>query len=767
MMTLSFNTISEALSQPKSRFFGVGYENGRYAANDEVSFFRHKLPDPELTFDISNNKTLVNVNMNGLIKYITVYNGQYASDNIPGVWMCKDFRKSGPYAFALKLGEWRYDLGLDDLPYTTSLLDNLFPVTEYRLGDVKATLLIYTPISADGTARLRGAVYGLHVENRSGQEVDGEVLLPRPDTEADRLFSGPDVCIYPVEREDGYAAGGAVPFHLAPGQSVWVPVVICPPGEETALLIGEKGTLYWLNETWAYYRGMLGRLQMRDDPFAAEFYERAMLQSLGSIAMDRQGAVVGSNWGTYPTTEFTWNKDMYFSLLPFHTAEPELFKQGVLWFLKHGVRPAGNRYSGGISHSLSNSLSSVVMAGLYYRSTGDKRFFLEWPDIDISIRKLLEETLRTRNQDGPWLFPSDWLSDAYSLGDYHTGSNVVAWAAFHHYARIVREVFGDMETAEHYRTVAASIREDLQRHNTVEGPFGLQYTEGTSAGGDALKGDSSKYKGNYDDFGMQFIGHLMKDGSIDLFHRDGEESDTILMPLYGYASYDDTAYRHYMQFSLSPANPTYNPESRGIQWGEHAACTFPGYMSGMGMLTDFASMSGTDGYLTEIRKLTDADGSLWWWPYLNGASYGDVVRHHNCGKCGWASGVFSGLFTSRILGIAYDAPARQLSFRPLRAAGSFAWEGARLGSGVFNLSFRREDCIVEAVAANFGAKLVTVLVELPCEQGASPRTFVNGKPAGGRVDNGYYNGCTTVIFQETLQPGESKSFIIIAYAPCK
>ncbi|GJM78861.1 hypothetical protein HMSSN139_13570 [Paenibacillus sp. HMSSN-139] len=404
-MTLSFKSISEALALPRSRFFGVVYENGRYAANDEVSFFGLKLPDPELTFDISNNKTLVNVNMNGSIKYVTVYNGQYASDNIPGVWMCKDFRKTGPYAFGLKLGEQRVDLGQDDLPYATSLLDNLFPVTEFRFGDVQATLLVYSPISADGAVRLRGTVYGLHVENRSGQAIHGEVRLPRPDTEEDSLFSGPDVCIYPVEREDWYAASGAVSFRLDPGHDVWIPVVICPPGDETPRLVNEKGTLYWLNETWAYYRGMLGRLEMKDDPFAAEFYERAMLQSLGSIAMDRQGAVVGSNWGTYPTTEFTWNKDMYYSFLPFHTAEPELFKLGALWFLEHGVRPVGNRYPGGISHSLSNSLSSVVMAGLYYRSTGDKRFFLERLDIDLNIRKLLEEMLRTRKPDAHGFSP--------------------------------------------------------------------------------------------------------------------------------------------------------------------------------------------------------------------------------------------------------------------------------------------------------------------------------------------------------------------------
>lgn len=49
-MTLSFKTISEALALPKSRFFGVVYENGRYAANDEMSFFGLKLPRPRTDF---------------------------------------------------------------------------------------------------------------------------------------------------------------------------------------------------------------------------------------------------------------------------------------------------------------------------------------------------------------------------------------------------------------------------------------------------------------------------------------------------------------------------------------------------------------------------------------------------------------------------------------------------------------------------------------------------------------------------------------------
>lgn len=727
-----FTTISEALSQPKSSHFGVLYKNGRYTANDPHSFFGRKLPDPELTFDVANNKTLVNVHMNGSIKNVTVYNSSYYSDNIPGVWMCKDFREAGPYAFKLKLGDKQVNLGSDDLPYTTSLLDNLFPVTEYLLGDVTATLLVFTPVSADGDLRLRGVVYGLQVENRSEQAVTGEVILPSADTSEEHLFSGPEFCIHAAEREP--AGSFTTPFSLDPGQSLWVPAVIYPAGDSAPLIIDAKGTTYWLNETWAYFRGITGRLKMNDDPFAAEFYERAILQCFGSLAMDSQGGIAGANWGTSPTTQFTWNKDMYYALLPFHTAEPELFKQGMLWFLEHGVRPPGNRYKGGITHSLSNSLSSVVMAGLYYLTTGDKQLFLDQPDLHEQVCSLLEETLLTRKEEDLWLFPSVWLSDAYSLGDYHTGSNVMAWAAFFHYARVLEDVFGDTDEAARYRTIAGRIKADLERLATTAGPFGLQYSEGISHLSDRLKDNAEKYTGTYADFGMQFIWNLTENGQINLLHHDGEESDTILMPLYGYTPYDNETYRHYMQFSLSPHNPTYNPESRGIQWGDHSACTFPGYMSGMGMITDAASMSGEDGYFTEIRKLTDADGSLWWWPYNNGALYGDVVRHNNCGKCGWASGVFGGLFVSQILGLTYDAPVRKLTFRPLSPTSSFTWEQVKLGSGCFTVTYRKTNDAVEASVMNHGAEAVTAAVELQNEK--------TGK----------------LIFTETIEPGTTKTF---------
>jgi hypothetical protein len=253
---------------------------------------------------------------------------------------------------------------------------------------------------------------------------------------------------------------------------------------------------------------------------------------------------------------------------------------------------------------------------------------------------------------------------------------------------------------------------------------------------------------------MRFVGPLVRDGHIDLLHHDGEESDTILIPHYGYASYDAPIYSNYMRFSMSGHNPVYNPESRGMQWGERAAATFPGYMNGLGLIRDVATLSGPEGYLTEIRKLTDVDGSLWWWPYYNDAAYGDIVRHHNCGKCAWASGVFASMFVSEILGLSFDGAARRLRFRPFSPSSAFEWVDFPLGERRFSASFRSADGAVEASLANHCDDDVAVEWLIPCADGSS--VMIDGRAACS-VQYKKWNGLTVAAFETALARGSTST----------
>jgi hypothetical protein len=136
--------------------------------------------------------------------------------------------------------------------------------------------------------------------------------------------------------------------------------------------------------------------------------------------MTTDGQIAGSNWGTYPATRPVWLKDMYYSYLPFFVLDPEFFKTGILWFLKRSIRPGGRYFDGDVSHSLVNALTPVVLAGLYFASTGDSPFFTENPDLKPVLTGILKKVLRTRHQE-TGLFPSDWISDVPAIGDYHTG----------------------------------------------------------------------------------------------------------------------------------------------------------------------------------------------------------------------------------------------------------------------------------------------------------------------------------------------------------
>ncbi len=160
------------------------------------------------------------------------------------------------------------------------------------------------------------------------------------------------------------------------------------------------------------------------------------------------------------------------------------------------------------------------------------------------MRASVAGALATR-EGGSALIPSLFLSDGYSLGDVHTGSNAFAWATLDSFATVQNEVLKDAARAAEYAEAAAALRAELEVSNTVEGPAGRHYLEGVSLinAHDRTREPVAKYQGEYRDFGMRYVGLLIDGGYINLLHHAGEESDTILMPHYSYCAYDAAPYR--------------------------------------------------------------------------------------------------------------------------------------------------------------------------------------------------------------------------------
>jgi len=726
-MKVDFKSIDEAISGPKSNFFWVSIAPRSTECGNKESYYAKRICDENLTFDVSNNKVLVNVNLNGTIKFFTTYRQSYPADNsLPGVWWHKDFTKTGPYFYSVQIENELFDLTKVNWPLKTSLLGNIFPLTQLRNDKIEIDLIVYAPISLDGSCRPPAAFYGFRLVNISKSSMKGQVMLPH---------SGLNTF---VTVADGGLYDRVVPFNLAPGQGMWIPTVIAAvPGEETMSEINKFSSLEWLNQTLSYFKGITGDLKMPKDPFTAEFFERAIHQCFHSIGMTREGEVAGSNWGSYPTTQEIWMKDMYYSFLPFFAHEPELFKKGILWFLRRSVRyksdkiiknihvPQGRRMEGGVNHSLSNALTPAIMAGLYYSVTGDKEFFKVHPEVLTNLMSLLNEVLKSRKSD-PYLFPSAWISDGPSRGDFHTGSNVVAWYSFKSVADIIEDVVGDVNLAKHFRIVADNIKRDLDQLNIIEGPLGPQYAEGTNLGRSVV------------------------------FGHDGEESDTTLMPFYGYAKYDDQAYQNHVRVAMTDANPWYRPNTKGIEWEFLTDATFPGYITGLAGVRNHEEMSGPEGCMTIIRRLTDVDGSIWWWPYLRGDVDGAPIRAFPIGgsiigKCGWASGVFVAHFVSQILGLRYDARTKTLKFRPFSPSSDFSWKDFRLGNAFFSVDFRRTEGCIQCSIENQNETGVKVEVELILDRGTEPKKIIiNGEEYKGSVDSGRFFDLATLKVQQIV-----------------
>jgi hypothetical protein len=146
------------------------------------------------------------------------------------------------------------------------------------------------------------------------------------------------------------------------------------------------------------------------------------------------------------------------------------------------------------------------------------------------------------------------------------------------------------------------------------------------------------------------------------------------MPYYGYCAQDAERYLQTMRFSMSAENAAYNDRSKCIQWVPQpnqsmkgVPATIPGYMKGLGTITTQAEFTAPDGFLWNILKIADADGSLWWWPYGSQPAFDLTQPRRGApanGKAGWGTGGFSAMFIDRFLGVSFDAPAATLTVNP-------------------------------------------------------------------------------------------------------
>ena len=685
-----FSEVDALLHQSQTKFFQVSRDDtGRWTTGHGDSYYAGMISNTAPAFTVANGSLEAAVAPDGSID-VCVFGATFPKpSDWPGGWVSWPRITAGPMKFSISTSG-RTDDPSASWALRTSFLMNALPLTEYWSESLDVRVVAYPPVSADGGQRPRALIWGIALRNHSPAALKGELVVSVPETLLIRDAGGQPL------------AGGRIAFALRPGEGAWVPLTVAAHDNTTALAdIGKRESIAWLRETCAYWRRVTGEFSMPGDPFTAELLTRSTVLSLQTAALDDKGNVAGVVSGAYPFQVGDNFRDFYYAILAASERDPDLLRPVIPWFARYAARPADAKFPGGISHSLGNTLNAVMLAGLYYDSTADREFLNSNPELVQTLTGLLEQVIASRKADGPWLFPSRYVSDGKSLGDYHTGSNVCAWRSFKAWARILDECGEDRTTAARYRKIADQIEADLDQHNIIEGPFGRQYIEGTDA-----------------------------DGTVPVMIHDGEETDTTLMPFYGYCRRGEPAYENYMRFAASTYNVAFNPETRGIVWESYgpsakvkpqgwlaAGATFPGYLTALAGCTSRQSLRGKGGYLNEVRRLTDVNGTWWWWPYGTAAKRGQNL-HRELFASGWAEGEFSVLLPANFLGLEYDAPRREFHFAPLPAIGDFAWNDFPMGTDHFSVSFRQGAMTFKNSTAHpvkFGA-LSSPVVEVPAEK---------------------------------------------------
>jgi hypothetical protein len=686
---------AEATTEATAKCFGVD-SSGRLM--DRGSLYRVPkviTQQDRLCFDVSNNRLAASVNAHGLLERCAVQLGvaPVESKATPvGAYVEKIVLRGGPWPWLVSFDGEDF-VRLDELPQPVIRLeDNLIPRYEWRHAAITLVMRVFVAQSA--AERPAALCVAFTVEGSKAVRVKPQACQTAADGSDLRML---------CDRGAGWGElheGQVISLDTGAGASVTAALVLGGDAmamERQTAGLKRRSAVAWADATRSWHRGRYGRLEIPAAPFYAALYERAGELTRQSLMLDLQGGFGGSfNGSDLPPANNVWMRDCFYSTLPQSWLAPELCEAAIPFFLKWGIplRPLGEHAdkfpaASGVTNSLGNSVAGIVLAGEYWRHQANAEFFKSHPEILSLSVAILEQVLASRRED-VFLFPSIYVSDGESRGDFHTGSNIFLWRAFVAVARLAAEVFVREDLADQWSAHALRLRSAI------------------------LANCIGKEGGN-----ERFVEGSMQDHTTISGH-DGEESDVTLAAFYDFCAADDPHYLNAAKYAISSANPYAIAAVQGIWWYAHgrwSSATFPGWMTALASASSEAEMLER---LERIRTLTDGDGSFWWWPFPHDAPLGFDRPLRTNSKCGWAAGVYLALFTSRVLGLRPDGPRREITFSPFVPWDEFSWTGCRLGAIVCDVRYQRRDGLLLLTLRNRSSFPVQVHLRGILPEGTHP-----------------------------------------------
>jgi len=692
-----------------------------------------------LTFEITNNRILCSASSTGLLQHPCIFSRMASSQRRGERFQAEELLGGSPWGFGLRVA----DAQPLRLPMThgstLKLLETVFPIFVYQHGTASVELLAFAPqIGGPDHPNPRALLVIAQVRNQGQGLWQGSLLAPNLRDVAEVNASNgvatpvesphPRFTEHPVPLQPGFEAMicldetqwsptcPEVSLQLEAGQERYLTFGLllgqsCDELRQTATQLRQRSALEWLNETVGGRIQRYGQLSIPENPYYSENYIR--LFEAGSSAL--LYSADGRQFTGGPSGAADFGMALF---------EPDLLLPTLRSQAGFSPRPSGQPAWEGLSYSLTNSVWPLCVMGLYYRMSGDREFFKQNPGLLEFARERLKDILMTRKGE-PYLFPSKNIWDGPARGDYHTGSNILVWLAFDGLATVARQAYEQAALADQWWAVAQKIKGDVFRHCVGDSPLGRRFFEGANVDGSFVQG------------------------------HDGEEAFTTLAPFFGFCEADEPALINHAKLAFTPSNPLYEPAVDGIWWDSPgtswSGTSMPGQMA---MLAAITSEQELLRRLEQFRGLTDADGSVWWWPYLYPCNDRQKVRRRDwpsdCSKCGYAAAIYLCQFISNILGIQVDVAGRRIALRPFCPWPEFGWEGCRLGKATFDFSYERAAGRMSARITNRASDRFNGVIELVLPPGAA---LISREPDGALPTKRF--GRSALRWSGFVEPGKS------------
>lgn len=615
---------------------------------------------------------------------------------------------------ALLLGKMRYELEMENglllsaanRESGTEYLDHYLPVTFTKYPELETKVFSLAPVLEKESLAVssihplpgpEGVCFSIEIKNVSGCTLKGKLRLNfdqkfvnqfehygkrfedytqnpyRAEWDQKLLILWhPEACAA-VQLLDSICEGDAanpriyVPFELREGESriFTTMVALTPKREEIHEALGilyQHTTLEWINVTSSFWKERLGTMQsgIREVPGFGDKYVdmhiRFLLDNFNCLSFDKHGRLL-TNWQGAPSHSLSrlWGIDIVPDVVSVMYAVPEVGPRAIEYLLERNVP----RYSPYSDHSMFFYISPLVIAGKYMELTGDREYFRKKTDVVERLEEIYKGMLRHKHGDKV-LFSSRYASDLIVFKKYDYGANVQCYYALKSLCAVRKTIGADTEDLE---KLLERMPADLAECMEAEGPFGRQITGGSSMG------ENTKEK-------FYIPGKL--------YYYGGEDTATVLAPLYGLYEPYGFAYEPYVnlhRFARSMFITNYDPEFhtlRELHFGMNPSAT--GCTLRLGGSYTRKEMLET---LKILYDRLDETGSLFWWPR--------AYNKKRClTRCSQGQGAWVQQSMEQWFGLRMHGMENTLVLKPQGLLTSYCLQRIRLGAFCFDIEYHEK-----------------------------------------------------------------------------